>query len=143
MGPSPSSSPNKAYPNKFRARSSSPSVSAPPRLPCPLLLAFRVRSSSPCVPAPPHPAWHRGRREYLGEKFALFFTFHGLYMSMLWIPAIIGAGYSAFRVGYEDRGRNPAMQGVREEPGHRVRETRPCKEREDLGHVRRGRILAM
>lgn len=29
-------------------------------------------------------------RVYLGEKIALFFTFKGFYISMLWAPSILG-----------------------------------------------------
>jgi hypothetical protein len=43
---------------------------------------------------------YHNAREYFGEKFALFFTFYGFYMSMLWIPAAIGLGYTAARVSY-------------------------------------------
>mmetsp|Transcript_4555 Transcript_4555/g.13762 ORF Transcript_4555/g.13762 Transcript_4555/m.13762 type:complete len:421 (+) Transcript_4555:496-1758(+) len=36
--------------------------------------------------------------EYFGEKYSLFFTFHGFYMSMLCIPASIGLCYSIARL---------------------------------------------
>ena len=63
----------------------------PPPLPCfPCFLSFLP--SSPVLPCSPLllSLFRYSRQEYFGEKYALFYTWWGYYITMLWLPALVG-----------------------------------------------------